>query len=602
MQNQHDYEKIIREIVQKLSSEDLFKTLSLKWNEIRESHQEQNQIIDEVVKSLQEKLPEIKLQIPNHSNLEEEIDKFSRKLLNSFFQDFSQYHSEQLSQIRNLMELKIKAKIREVLGENLSPNHSENTRDLSQNSPPQQSLTNPESQQPNHSSNFGGIVPFQPEEIQSKTSQQQPEQLNRQASENLPIETTVDAPWEYNSLPQNEPAPHSEFDFKAQETPDKLKLIGARVRGKMHKHNGTNCDDWFEFKVSENWTIIAVSDGAGSKKLSRLGAKVSCQAAVQYLSEILKNCTIRQRETTEILSNDLQRKPDWSFVGQDFNEVQTALHIAVKKAYEAVKAKADECYNLTDYYQVLNHKRPQIKDFSATLLLAVHTLIKVAEESYSLVWSCQVGDGAIAAISQEGNLKLLGKADSGEHGGETEFLTSENKIKRENLIQNTFVFPGKLKALMVMTDGVADDYFPLEPRILELYGDLILNQVIPIRQANEIEINSHLRHTRLGNLSGIQDIKYRFRQEVKRLLANDTTEPKIVEISSLEKYAQELHRSPSEVVKSPALLSAGIIPSGMSESCRNITPEEKLKIWLDSYYKRGSFDDRTLVILYREDN
>jgi hypothetical protein len=602
MQNQHDYEKIIPEIIQKLRTEGFFQTLSLKCKEIIQSHQDQNQLIDEVVKHLQEKLPEIKLKIVNSSNTEEEIENFYRIFWDSFLKSFSQYQSEQLGQIRNLIETKIKAKLRELLGENLSPNYSENTRDLSPDSPPQQSLTNPEFQQQNHSSTSGGIPPLKPEKTPSNTSQQQPEQLNRQASENPPTETTVDAPWEYHPLPQNEPDTHSEFDFKAQETPEILKLIGARVRGKMHKHNGTNCDDWFEFKISKNWTIIAVSDGAGSKKLSRLGAKVSCQAAVQYLSEILKNCTIRQRETTEVLSNDLQRKSDWSFVGQDFNEVQTALHIAVQKAYEAVKAKADECYNIADYYIALNHKRPEIKDFSATLLLAVHTLIKVAEESYSLVWSCQVGDGAIAAISQEGNLKLLGKADSGEHGGETEFLTSENKIKRENLIQNTFVFPGKLKALMVMTDGVADDYFPLEPRILELYGDLILNQVIPIRQANEIEINSHLRNTRLGNLSGIPDIKNRFRQEVKRLLASDTTEPKSVEISSLEKYAQELHRSPSEIVKSSALLSAGIISSGMSESCRNMTPEEKLKIWLDSYYKRGSFDDRTLVILYREDN
>ncbi|WP_413166831.1 protein phosphatase 2C domain-containing protein [Capilliphycus salinus ALCB114379] len=406
MQNQHDYEKIIPEIVQNLRREGFFQTLSSKCKQIIEDHQQQNQLIDEVVKHLQEKLSKIQLKIPNGSNIEEEIEKFCQSFLDSLLKSFSHYQSEELGQIQNLIEQQITAKIREILRENLSRNYSETPEDLSRDSPPQQSLTNPESQQQNHSTISREISPWKPEETPSNTSQQQPEQLNKQASENFPMETTVDAPWEYHPIPQNEPAPHSEFDFKGQETPEKLKLVGARVRGKMHKHNGTNCDDWFEFKISTNWTIIAVSDGAGSKKLSRLGAKVSCQAAVQYLSEILKNCTIRQREKTENLSNDLQRQPDWSFVGQDFNEVQTALHIAVQKAYEAVKAKADDCNKLTDYYIALNHKIPEIKDFSATLLLAVHTLIKVAGESYSLVLSCQVGDGAIAAISQEGNLKL----------------------------------------------------------------------------------------------------------------------------------------------------------------------------------------------------
>jgi hypothetical protein len=31
-----------------------------------------------------------------------------------------------------------------------------------------------------------------------------------------------------------------------------------------------------------------------------------------------------------------------------------------------------------------------------------------------------------------------------------------------------------------------------------------------------------------------------------------------------------------------------------------MSPAEKLLIWLDSYYQKGSFDDRTLVVLYQE--
>jgi len=172
MQNQHDYEKIIPEIIQKLRTEGFFQTLSLKCKEIIQSHQDQNQLIDEVVKHLQEKLPEIKLKIVNSSNTEEEIENFYRIFWDSFLKSFSQYQSEQLGQIRNLIETKIKAKLRELLGENLSPNYSENTRDLSPDSPPQQSLTNPEFQQQNHSSTSGGIPPLKPEKTPSNTSQQ----------------------------------------------------------------------------------------------------------------------------------------------------------------------------------------------------------------------------------------------------------------------------------------------------------------------------------------------------------------------------------------------------------------------------------------------
>jgi hypothetical protein len=49
-------------------------------------------------------------------------------------------------------------------------------------------------------------------------------------------------------------------------------------------------------------------------------------------------------------------------------------------------------------------------------------------------------------------------------------------------------------------------------------------------------------------------------------------------------------------------LNAGILAQEMSPECEEMPSEEKLKIWLDSYYRRGSFDDRTLVVLYREEN
>src|SRR4051794_10276990 len=70
----------------------------------------------------------------------------------------------------------------------------------------------------------------------------------------------------WNDMPVPDgPDRHDESSSRSLRLPREFSLVGARVRGKKHKHEGTNCDDWFEFAVSGAWTIIAVSDGAGSR-------------------------------------------------------------------------------------------------------------------------------------------------------------------------------------------------------------------------------------------------------------------------------------------------------------------------------------------------
>ncbi len=437
-----------------------------------------------------------------------------------------------------------------------------------------------------------------PEDIPLTDPSSEPEaNLSAQNSDPLPAPTS--AQWKYHPV-QDVPDMHEEYSCKSSESPEKLKLIGARVRGKAHKHEGTNCDDWFEFGVSGNWTIIAVSDGAGSKKFSRIGAQVSCEAAVKYLSEKLKNFNLQERKTKENLTADLGRDANWGFLGEDIKSVQQFLHQAIEVAYKAVEQAAAERQGNPKYSEILNQEI-QVSDLSATLLLAVHTTIKAEEKTYNLALTCQIGDGMIAAISMEGKLELLGKPDSGDYGGQTEFLTSKNKLESANLRQKTFVFPGNLRALMVMTDGVADDYFPYEPGMLALYGDLVLNQVIKIYKPQDTEINNELTKTRLGSLEGVKDAKDKFQSKIVRIIdPSQKDEP--VMICSVDDYAKELGKSVLEVVDSPILLAAGILEEQMCNECHHKPPEEKLQLWLDSYYRRASFDDRTLVVLYREES
>jgi hypothetical protein len=416
-------------------------------------------------------------------------------------------------------------------------------------------------------------------------------------------DNTAPAQWRYLALPvsENERDTHDEYYSESINSPDGLKLIGARVRGKMHKHNGTNCDDWFKFDVSGKWTIIAVSDGAGSKEFSRIGAKESCKAAVNHLANKLKSHQIKERNTTNELSGDTKRDSNWTFVGEDIEYCQLALHEAIEFAHSAVKEKVNECGQISSYSKALGGRDIEIKDLSATLLLAIHTTIKVGETEYSLILTCQVGDGIIAAISQEGKLQLLGKPDIGSHAGQTEFLTSKNKIDRQNLIQKTFVFAGHLKALMVMTDGVSDTYFPNDPKMLELYGDLVLNHVIHIPKSNNKEVGEKWKSTILEIISSFKSTNKIYQHEVERIIPDDSNEPKKVRLYSVTKYNQDLSKYIAEnFVDFPTLSEADSLEL-MCDECHKMKSDEKLKLWLDSYHQKGAFDDRTLVILCRED-
>ena len=73
----------------------------------------------------------------------------------------------------------------------------------------------------------------------------------------------------------------------------------------------------------------------------------------------------------------------------------------------------------------------------------------------------------------------MGEPDSGDFSGETDFLTSPQMKNKDNLQSRTRISKSPASLLLVMTDGVADDYFPNNTQLLRLCCDLILNGIIP---------------------------------------------------------------------------------------------------------------------------
>lgn len=389
--------------------------------------------------------------------------------------------------------------------------------------------------------------------------------------------TSVSSKWK-NLPPAEEPDPHPEFDERSGKSPEGYAIIGARARGKKHKHEGTHCDDWLDFAVGGAWTVMAVCDGGGSYKFSRVGARVASEKAVQVLKERLASHQIAHRESWS----------NASFEEADVTYVKEALVDSLAAAWQAVKVAAVERAESEAHRKILG--RPlTVKDLYATLLVAVHTTVKGADDERSLVLSCSVGDGMVAVIDKDAGTRLLMTPDSGEHSGEVRFL-DDREIEPGKLHGKLRCFFGSLRALLLMTDGVADDYFPNDPGMSALYGDLVLNRILSVN-ASDDEIASALAPTKWTTLDDVEPARFQAQLETPTSAAE-----RAVFLRSLTAFADALGLPLQEVVKSIPLLAAGCRGEPM---CGEKTPEGRLKVWLDSYHVRGSFDDRTLLILQR---
>jgi hypothetical protein len=272
-----------------------------------------------------------------------------------------------------------------------------------------------------------------------------------------------------------------------------------------------------------------VADGAGSKALSRVGASVSAEGAANFLAERLTG-GMGAPGLTELLAE------------------------AAGHARSAVSAAAAARQDSEEHRAVCGGI-VTVEDLSATLLLVVWDGRTLA--------TLQVGDGAILGVGERLDVVECGKAISGQYAGETEFLTTF----QGDFTDCVTVVNDKFSSVLIMTDGVSDDYFPLDPGGRRLAGDLILNGVLP-----------------LADIAG----ETAYRGTVCSIEGPDGARE--LEIASAISLAEQVGRTAEEVLASPLLLAAGRLRGDRA-------PEANLLDWLEGNTVRGSFDDRTLVVL-----
>ncbi len=403
------------------------------------------------------------------------------------------------------------------------------------------------------------------ENVEQTEEEEQPKLTDREVMEHTA------SIWRYCSIIDDGTEQHSECHAKYRLSKH-AEIIAARARGKKHKHEGSNCDDWFETAEADGCIICVVSDGAGSKPLARVGARVCCEAAVDCLKGSISKLLVDEPMLKADLASDMQGDSFMSACGK----LAPLVQCAARCAYEAVcseltRVAADERY-IASLGRV-----PVVTDLSSTFLAAVIIPLDVQGRTESFVVSVQIGDGCICAVHTSAEagccVKILGNADSGAYSGETDFL-SEKNTSAGVIAGRTRISRGRSDLFMLMTDGVADDYFPNQLMMKRLYLDLCLNGVLPLDGSTEMaEEPAPIRFPSVSMSQRSVELQY-----AKQLLGGESSEEAVNALWD----------------KRSSLMCHSLEAFGISLGKQ---PQERLLMWLDNYNERGSFDDRTLVTI-----
>ncbi len=242
------------------------------------------------------------------------------------------------------------------------------------------------------------------------------------------------------------------------------KIVVASKRGRSHANVGSYRDDDFAYKYFNNsgWTVVAVSDGAGSYSLSRKGSEIACNAVVEYF-EKHSDIDLHKEFEDKLLEFDMSRDEVL------LNEIQILakknLYKATVFAHNEIKEFADKL--ALDKPELFNNSKAKspLDYFHSTLIF---TLFKKFDFGY-LVLTFGVGDCPIAVVNKDRTItSLMNWLDVGEFGGGTRFITQPEIFHSEsNPMATRFnfqIFPD-FSYLFLMTDGIYDPKFVVEANL-----------------------------------------------------------------------------------------------------------------------------------------
>lgn len=259
----------------------------------------------------------------------------------------------------------------------------------------------------------------------------------------------------------NKPSPKDSRFFKEENVSYSSQFLDKKIvvvskRGRSHAHEGTFRDDDFVVKSLPNdWSVVAVADGAGSAKFARAGSKF----VTENIVESFNNEAFLQSLSLEIISYfDSNNSDEAKIRNKTF--VINSLYKNVKQLHEALN-------------QFAISEEISIKDLHTTLIFA---LVKKFDFGY-VILSFGVGDCPINIIDEnEERVKLLNFLDVGEFSGGTRFITMSDIFSRPDMADRFGINCFKdFSKLFLMTDGIYDPKFVVESKLekLESWKDFL---------------------------------------------------------------------------------------------------------------------------------
>lgn len=178
------------------------------------------------------------------------------------------------------------------------------------------------------------------------------------------------------------------------------------IRGRKNKLENLPCQDSVRVWFDGNIACAVLSDGAGSAKYSHIASSSAVNSAVVYYKKL-----VRDRINESLLDTA--------------NRILENIEKNIKR--KAQKLEVD------------------IRDFACTFLS-----VFIKDSQYLVV---HIGDGIIACMTEDRNIKLLSTGYRGEFAGETVFLTSSSYKDYMKIIEGD-VNQEKIKAFYLMSDGM----------------------------------------------------------------------------------------------------------------------------------------------------
>lgn len=241
-------------------------------------------------------------------------------------------------------------------------------------------------------------------------------------------------------------------------------IVVSSKRGRSHKNVGSFRDDDFSYKHFEKtgWSLVAVSDGAGSYSLSRVGSQLACNAVVEYFEE---HSDLELNKKFEEKLSEFNSSKDEILLKEIEILSKQNLYKATVFVHNKIKEHAEKTF--AEHPEIFNNPKAKthLDYYHSTLIFA---LFKKYDFGY-VVLTFGVGDCPIAIINKDKtSTSLLNWLDVGEFGGGTRFITQPNIFhSQEHPMATRFNFQiiSDFSYLFLMTDGIYDPKFVVEANL-----------------------------------------------------------------------------------------------------------------------------------------